>query len=53
MVSPGLSEFECRKLGLEKINTLQEAINTALKDYEDPDVTVMKYAADLLPIFDQ
>ncbi len=53
VVSPGLSEFECRKLGLEKINTLQEAINTALKDYEDPDVTVMKYAADLLPIFDQ
>ena len=52
IVTPGINREDCEKLGLVKVESLQEAINTALGDYENPEVAVMKYAADLLPVFD-
>lgn len=50
LVSPGLSEEESSKLGFKKVETLQEAVDMALKEYENPRISVMKFAADLLPL---
>ena len=50
LVSPGLSEEESSKLGFKKVDTLQEAVDMALKEYENPRISVMKFAADLLPL---
>ncbi|MDK2950763.1 MAG: lactate racemase [Kosmotogales bacterium] len=52
VVSPGLTEIECKKMGLEKAESLQEAVDKSLKEYSNPRVSVMKFAADLLPILD-